>query len=470
LLKISQLAYRSVATSIFGVVFRQSRRPFYAKELVCQINNITYLRAIPPAMKILIQQACVVDPASPHHGKVKDILIENGIIQQIEDQIGAPADQVIHQNGLFVSPGWVDVFSHFCDPGYEFKETLESGAQAAAAGGYTDVFVIPDTKPVVDSKTQVEYIRQKSRGLAVNVWPIGAITRNLEGKELAEMYDMHNSGSVAFGDGMLPVQSAGLLLKALQYVKAFDGVIIQIPDDKTVGVHGLVNEGIVSTRLGLPGKPMMAEELIIARDIKLARYADSKIHFTGVTSPKSLEYIRRAKDSGLKVTCSVTPYHLVFSDEDMISYDTNLKVYPPLRAKSTLKALHEALLDGTIDCISTHHLPHEYDSKILEFEYAKYGMTGLETSYAILRTTFPTVGEEKLIDLLSTNPRKIFQLEQPKILQGTACLITLFNPTQSWILKENNIRSKSKNTPFIDKKFTGKVVGIINGMKMLLTG
>jgi dihydroorotase len=420
-------------------------------------------------MKILIQQACIVDLPSPHHGTVKDILIEDGTITQIGERIAASADRVIQPGGVFVSPGWVDVFSHFCDPGFEFKETLETGAQAAAAGGYTDVFVIPDTRPVVDSKTQVEYIRQKSMGLAVNVWPIGAITRNLEGKELAEMYDMRNSGSVAFADGMVPVQSAGLLLKALQYVKSFGGVIIQIPDDKTVGVHGLVNEGIVSTRLGLPGKPMMAEELIIARDIKLARYAESSIHFTGVTSPKSLDYIRRAKNAGLGVSCSVTPYHLVFSDEDLAGYDTNLKVYPPLRPKSTHRAMLEALLDGTIDCIASHHLPHEYDSKILEFEYAKYGMTGLETCYAIMKTYFPHIPEAKLTDLLSTNPRKIFGLPQPTIQVGESCCLTLFNPTASWVLNENNIRSKSKNTPFLGKEFIGRPLGIINGNKIALT-
>jgi dihydroorotase len=428
-----------------------------------------YLRAIPAAMKILIQQACIVDLPSPHHGTVKDILIEDGTITQIHERIVTVADRIIPPGGICVSPGWVDVFAHFCDPGYEFKETLETGARAAAAGGYTDVFVIPDTKPVIDSKTQVEYIRQKSTGLAVNVWPIGAITRNLEGKELAEMYDMRNSGSVAFADGMLPVQSAGLLLKALQYVKSFEGVIIQIPDDKTVGVHGLVNEGIVSTRLGLPGKPMMAEELIIARDIKLARYAESNIHFTGVTSPKSLEYIRRAKHAGLGVSCSVTPYHLVFSDEDLLGYDTNLKVYPPLRPKSTHQAMLEALLDGTIDCLASHHLPHEYDSKILEFEYAKYGMTGLETSYAVMKTFFPAIPEATLIGLLSTNPRKIFGLSQPSIQAGQPCCITLFNPTASWIFSDQDIRSKSKNTPFLGWQFTGRPLGIINGTKMALT-
>jgi dihydroorotase len=419
-------------------------------------------------MKILIQQACISDQQSPHHGKVLDILVEDGRIKEISGKITTDTDKTVQSPALHVSPGWVDVFSNFADPGYEYKETLESGAAAAAAGGYTDVFTIPDTKPVVDTKAQVEYVIQKSRTLPVNVRPIGAVTRNLEGKDLAEMYDMYNSGAAAFGDGLKPLQSAGILLKALQYVKTFDGVIIQIPDDRSIGTNGLINEGIVSTRLGLPGKPLVAEELIVARDIKLARYAGSKIHFTGVTSPKSLEYIRRAKDSGLEVTCSVTPYHLYFSDEDLAGYDSNLKVYPPLRTRDQMLTLRAAIADGTVDCVSSHHLPHEYDSKVLEFEYAKYGMTGLETSYGVVKTVCPDLSENTLTALLSRNPRKIFGLDQPLIDAGQTCCLSLFDPSVSWVLEEKNIRSKSKNTPFIGKSLQGRPLGIINGERLFL--
>jgi dihydroorotase len=418
-------------------------------------------------MKILIQQATIIDRLSPHNGQHRDLLIEDGRIKAIAPNLQATADRVIHHPGLHISPGWVDIFSHFCDPGYEYKETLESGSNAAAAGGFTDVFVIPNTKPVIDSKSQVEYVRSRSAFLPVNIHPIGALTKGLEGKDLAEMYDMRNSGAVAFSDGTSPVQSAGLLLKGLQYVKAFGGVVIQIPDDRSVGANGLMNEGIVSTRLGLPGKPMMAEELIIARDIKLARYTDSRLHFTGVTSPRSLEYIRRAKEGGLAVTCSVTPYHLFFTDAQLVNYDTNLKVFPPLRDDASVAVLKQAVLDGTIDCVASHHLPHEYDSKIVEFEYAKAGMTGLDIAYAALLTAIPGLTVEKTVSLLSYRPREIFGMEQPTIAEGKMASLSLFDPSGTTRVGEDMLQSKSKNTAFLGQILRGRALGIVNGGRVV---
>ncbi|HUQ67276.1 MAG TPA: dihydroorotase [Flavitalea sp.] len=419
-------------------------------------------------MTVLIKQARIIDPSSPYNETRQDILIESGIIKNIGNELNSSEGETFYADDLHVSPGWVDIFANFSDPGYEFRETLESGSRAAAAGGFTDVFLVPNTKPVTDNKSQVEYLNRKSGSLAVNIHPIGAISKNTEGKDLAEMYDMRNSGAIAFSDGINPVQSAGLLLKALQYVKAFDGVVIQIPDDKSVGANGLVHEGIVSTRLGLAGKPMMAEELLVARDIKLARYTESKLHFTGVTSPRSIDYIKRAKDAGLPVTCSVTPYHLFFTDEDLKDYDTNLKVYPPLRSAAEQSVLLNAVTDGTIDCIATHHMPHDYDSKVLEFEYAKNGMTGLETCYAVLKTILPAVSEKQWVDLLSLNARKIFGLEHLSINKNEKATLTLFSPGGKTKIASHEFYSRSVNTPFAGKELSGSVLGTIQNNKLFI--
>ncbi|MBX2921518.1 MAG: dihydroorotase [Chitinophagaceae bacterium] len=417
-------------------------------------------------MTVLIRKAFIVHPGSPFNGQVKDILVKDGVISSIHDSITEKADTVIEQEGLYVSAGWVDVFAHFCDPGFEFKETLQTGAAAAAAGGYTHVLVLPNTQPVVHSKTQVEYIREKSRLLPVNIHPIGAATKNAEGKELAEMYDMYTSGAVAFGDGKAPVQSSGVMLKALQYVKAFDGIVIQMPDDKSIGTYGLMNEGIVSTRLGLPGKPAIAEEMMIVRDIELTGYAGSKLHFTGVSSGKSLQYIQAAKQKGLQVTCSVTPYHLYFSDEDLMQYDTNLKVNPPIRTTENRQDLLKAVENGWVDCIASHHFPQEWDSKTCEFEHAGFGMTGLETAFGVAGIIgIPT---EKWVELVSVNPRRIFNLPEVQVEEGKPADLTLFNPAITYQFNERHIQSKSRNTPFLNRELKGKVIGIINGEKVFL--
>jgi len=416
---------------------------------------------------MLIRQARIVDPTSPLHNQQLDIFINNGIIKEIAPTLDVSFDREISFDDLHVSPGWVDIFSHFNDPGYEQKETLETGAKAAAAGGFTHVFLLPNTTPCIHNKAGVEYIVQRSKNFATTLLPIATVTKNTEGKELAEMYDMHASGAIAFSDGLNSIQSSGLNLKALQYLKAINGVLIQVPNDHSIGTNGLMNEGIVSTRLGLPGQPSIAEELMIRRDIELVKYTGSAIHFTGISTKGSIELIKAAKSKGLPVTCSVTPHHLWFTDEDLQTYDTNLKVTPPLRTSADKKALQEAALDGTIDCIASHHLPQDFDNKVVEFEYAKPGMIGLQTAFAVVKTVLPQISVERLIELFSTAPRKIFGLET-SIVEGASAVLSLFQPFREWTLNKNDILSKSKNSPFVGKNLTGKPLGIIHKDEVFL--
>jgi len=413
-------------------------------------------------MHILLKNVKISAPSSPFNGQQKDISIHNGVIQQIADHLEDEHATVISGDNLHVSAGWMDIFSHFCDPGQEYKEDLSSGIQAAAKGGYTSVMVVPNTQPALHTKAQIEYVLSRSRQHVVNVLPIGAATKNLEGAGLAEMYEMRQAGAVAFSDGWKPVQSPGLLLKALQYIKAFDGTFIQLPDDQSISAHGLMNEGIYSTQLGMPGKPAIAEELIIQRDIELAKYTDSRLHITGVTTRKSVELIAAAKAQGVKVTCSVTPYHLSLTDAALINYDTSLKVNPPLRSAEDVKALQQAVKDGVIDCFATHHLPQDWDAKILEFEYAKNGMIGLESTFGVLRKYLPEVPLEQLLAMLTDNPRKIFGLQQPAIEVGAVAELTVFNPDQHWTFTEADIASKSKNSAYIGAALKGKPVAVVN--------
>ena len=411
-------------------------------------------------MNVLLKKATIISPAAANHLQVKDILITDGIIKQISDDISDKAAQVISGTGLHVSAGWIDIFADFSEPGNEQKETLESGANAAAAGGFTQVMLMPNTSPAVSSKAQVEFINQRAEKLPVTLHAIGSVTKNTEGKELAEMYDMHASGAVAFSDGRNSVQQSGILMKALQYVAAKNAVLIQVPDDKSISDGGFINEGIVSTKLGLQGKPAIAEELMIARDLELLKYTNSALHITGISTAKSVELITAAKKEGLKVTCSVTPYHLYFSDEDMESYDTNLKVNPPLRRQADVQALRDALKAGVIDCITTHHTAQHWDDKVCEFEYAKNGMIGLQTLYGTVNGF--TTDATAFVQMVTENPAKIFGLELPKIEEGAAASLTIFEPTTEYVFEETMILSKSKNSPFIGKKMQGKVVGIIH--------
>lgn len=416
-------------------------------------------------MDIVLKAVTVIDPSSPFHRQTTDLFIQNGFVAETGN-VPSAADEVIAIDGLHVAPGFTDVFAHFCDPGLEQKETLETGSLAAAYGGYTDVLVLPNTVPTVQNKTAIDYLLQRHGRLPVTLHPVGAITKNAEGKELAEMYDMAANGAVAFSDGTCPVQSAGLLLKALQYLKAINATLIQVPDDRSLSAHGLMNEGVVSTRLGLPGKPAIGEELMIARDLELAKYTGSKLHITGVSTAKGLSLIREAKAAGIAVSCSVTPYHLFFTDEDLAGYDTNLKVSPPLRTAADRDALHNAILDGTVDCLATHHQPQHTDDKVVEFEYAKPGMIGLETCFAAVRTALPQLPAERLVELLSTAPRKLFGLNECSVQKDHQASIALFLPDAEWT--PDVFFSNARNSAFAGLRLTGKPLGIIHKDRLFL--
>ncbi len=409
-------------------------------------------------MTILLRQVKIADQHSPFNGQVKDILLQDAVLISIQDHYEGKADQIVDIPGTIVSTGWVDPFTHFCDPGYEHRETLVSGAAAAQAGGFTTVFVVPNTHPVVDNKTQVNYIIQQNQQLPIHVLPIGALSKKIEGKDLAEMIDMHHSGAVASSDGLYPVQSTLLFLKALQYVKTFDGVVIQMPIDKSLGSLGLMNEGITSTQLGLPGIPAIAEELMIARDIELLKYTNSKLHITGVSTAKGMALIEAGKKAGLALTCSVTPYHLYFNETDLTTYDTLLKVFPPLRTKSDQAALLDAVERGVVDCISSHHQPQDWDGKTIEFEYAKAGIASIDTTYSTINHFLPKLKEDAIANLLSNNARSIFNLGSNTIQEGQVVDLTCFNPTIEATHSKLASKSKSANNPFWDKPLKGKVV------------
>jgi dihydroorotase len=413
-------------------------------------------------MNLLILQARITDPASASNGKVCDILIENGIIAAIREKITAPKDiQTFSAANLHASPGWFDMQANFRDPGFEFKEDLLSGSGAAAAGGFTGVALMPSTQPPIHSKAEVEYIKNKTRGAAVDIYPIGTLSHQLEGKELSEMYDMSLSGAVAFSDDKKPVKNAGLLVRALLYSKNFNSLIMTHCEDQSLSADGKMNEGITSTEMGLKGMPALAEEVMLARNIQLAEYAESRIHFSSVSTAGSVDLIRAAKKKGMTVSASVNAHHLNLDDTLLADFDSNLKVNPPLRSLADIAALKKGLADGTIDAIVSDHSPEDTESKVLEFDHAAFGMLGLETAYPIANT-FSGLSPEQLVNKLSIQPRTLLGIAVPEMKEGNKANLTLFDPKLSWTFTEKDIRSKSRNTPFVGHTFKGRVLGIYN--------
>jgi len=424
-------------------------------------------------MQLQIKNARIIDPQSDYHGRNVDIVAEEGKISTIKDSKSNAAASVTADgatiwkgdagHGLTVSPGWVDLFADYCEPGYEHKETITSGLAAAASGGFTDVFIVPNTQPEISSKSVVQFVLQRAAGNIVNLHPLGCATQQAAGKELAEMLDMRHAGAIAFTDGWKPVQNSGLMLKVLEYVNAFEGTVIQLPIEHAISAGGLMNESVVSTQLGMPGIPGIAESIILHRDIELLRYTRSRLHVTGISTAASVAQIRKAKQEGLRITCSATPYHLALTENMLTSYNSAYKVMPPLRGEEDRLALLHGLADGTIDCIATHHRPQEWDAKMKEFEYAADGMALQEVAFSVLwHACNPFMGIDRLVEAMSILPRDIFGLPAQKINVGEACNMTIFTTHDPHTSSLKNKRSAAFNDPFKTQEWNGRVIGIAN--------
>jgi len=414
-------------------------------------------------MNLLIKSATILDPGSSFHQQVSDILIENGVITKIAEDIEADAE-LFDAEGKYVSPGFFDLNCNVGELGLETKEDLRSGTVAAAAGGFTGIALMPNTQPPVHSKSEVEYLLNRSKGNLVDVYPLGTISQKREGKDLAEMYDMYQSGAKAFTDGSRPVQDAGLMERALLYAQGFDALVFSYPEDTAIAGKAKVNEGEISTLLGMKGIPSLAEELMVARDLYLAEYTVSRIHFTTISTARSVELIREAKRKGIEVTCDVAAHHLVLTDEALLGFDSLYKVKPPLRTADDVAALIKGLEDGTIDAIVSQHTPHEIEFKDVEFEVAEYGMVGLQTAFSLaLKAGLPV---DLIVEKLSINPREILGVETAVIAEGEKANVIVFDADAEWEYTAANNKSKSANSPYIGQHLKGKVLLTYNNQQI----
>lgn len=417
-------------------------------------------------MQILLKSVKIIDSKSSFHLQQKDILITDGVISKIADRIDATSDsKAFDCDGYSVSIGWFDMNAHFHDPGHEYKEDLFSGMSAASAGGFTDVAILPNTNPPIDTKNQVEYVLSKSSSYPVNLRPISAVTHSCEGKELTEMIDLSEAGAIAFSDGLKPISNTDILLKTLQYLQRFDGLLINRPEDQQLNMFGTMHEGTVSTTLGLKGMPSIAESLMIQRDLKILEYTGGKIHFSNISTAESVELIAEAKSQGLKVSCDVAAHQLVLDDELIEQYDSNYKVNPPLRLKEDRLALVQGVKDGTIDVIVSSHQPHDPECKELEFDLADFGVIGLQTVFPLIREISKESELPELIDKISRTPRVLLGLDIPTIEVNQEAVLTIFDPDMTWVFDSTTNKSKSVNSPFYGKELEGCSVGIVNGSR-----
>jgi len=421
----------------------------------------------------LLRGGRLVDPALDLN-KVLDILIEDGRITQIGTGLDAGSARVIDCSDKIVLPGLVDAHTHLREPGREDEETIASGSRAAAKGGFTAVCTMPNTEPCTDTGVAVRFLRERASAEAcVRVHPIGALTKHREGVELAEIGDMFAEGAVAFSDDGDTVADAGAMRRCMDYVRRFDRTVVAHCEDKDLVSGGVINEGARSTILGLPGWPSAAEDIVVARDVRLAALTGCRLHIAHLSTAKGLEIVRRGKEAGIHVTCEVTPHHLFLDEGSITSYDTNLKMAPPLRTSVDREALVAALVEGLVDCIATDHAPHAAHEKELEFEIAPFGTTGLETALALVITHLVSkdvLGWTDVVRLMSHGPREVFGLEAVSLAEGEVADITVVDPGVTWEVTYDGFESKSSNSAFLGQKLTGRASEVLVAGRVVLEG
>ncbi len=424
-------------------------------------------------MKFLIKNGHLIDP-NENQNSGKNLLIEDGkVTAWLGTNESAPEDaEVFDASGMIVAPGFIDLHVHLREPGQEHKETIASGCAAAVAGGFTSVCPMPNTNPINDNAAITRYMIEQAEhaGLA-NVFPIGAITKSSDGKELAEMGEMKAAGAIAVSDDGRPVPNAGMMRRAMEYAKDFDLPVVDHCEDKSLSSGGVMHEGRISLLLGLKGMPALAEETDAVRDILLAKETGTHIHIAHISTKGAIEIVRRAKNENINVTCEVTPHHFTLTDKAVEGYDTNTKMSPPLRSQEHLEAIIEGIKDGTIDAIATDHAPHHADEKALEYDRAPFGITGLETAVGLAFNQLVHKGVidlVRLVELFSTNPAKIFKLKNRGTLKvGSIADVTILDPDFDWTYKVSDSKSKSKNSPFDNWQFTGAAMTTIVGGKIV---
>lgn len=420
-------------------------------------------------MSLILKSLLVFDLNSDFNSKKVNILIGNdGNIKKISSHsIKNSASKSIDCAGMMVSPGWFDFRSNFCDPGYEHKEDLISGSYTAACSGFTDVLLMPNTNPVLQSKNDISYVKNKTLNELTSVHPCAALTKNTDGIELNEILDLDKAGAIAFTDGEKEIQNSDILYKSLLYMNQFDGLLINKPKDYNLSKLGMVNEGISSTLTGIKGIPNIAEEIMIKRDLSILKYSGGKIHFSGISTKSSVDIIRKAKGEGLNVSCDVSIYNVLLDDSSILNFETNYKLDPPLRTKKDIDALIDGLIDGTIDVISSYHQPQNIENKNVEFYAARYGMISLQTFFSNILILSNKIDLELLIPKFTTNPRKILNLPERVIKIDSPASLTIFDKNSSWDYNIENNLSKSSNSPWLDWSLRGMVFGVVNSKKSI---